>query len=108
MESGIQTFFSCESGILVFGVQNPANDWKAKSIIWDPESKTVLDYLKWGSNSISLNGSHNWHNYAKWGELTMVVLKKSVTYILKTKGRCFSLFMVVTLERDVCELEQIP
>ena len=80
MESGIQTFFSCESGILVFGVQNPANDWKAKSIIWDPESKTVLDYLKWGSNSISLNGSHNWHNYAKWGELTMVVLKKSVTY----------------------------
>ena len=29
----------------------------------------------------------------------MVVLKKSVTYILKTKGRFFSLFMVVTLEK---------
>ena len=33
------------------------------------------------------------------GEMTMVVLKKSVTYILKTSGRCFSLFMVVTLEK---------
>ena len=38
-------------------------------------------------------------DYSKWGEMTMVVLKKSVTYILKTSGRCFSLFMVVTLEK---------
>ena len=26
-------------------------------------------------------------------------IKTPVTYILKTKGRCFSLFMVVTLEK---------
>ena len=61
MESGIQTFFFLvESGILVFGVQNPANDWKPKSSIWNPESKNVLDYLTWRSNSTSLNGSDNW------------------------------------------------
>ena len=53
-------FFLVESGILVFGVQNPANDWKPKSSIWNPESKNVLDYFTWRSNSTSLNGSHNW------------------------------------------------
>ena len=46
-----------------------------------------------------MRGSCEVLDYSKWGELTIVVLKKSVTYILKTKGRFFSLFMVVTLEK---------
>ena len=52
---GIQEYFRVITGIVVFGIRNPANDWKSQiqvpvitsteSTACNPESKTVLDYL---------------------------------------------------------------
>ena len=43
-----------ESVILLFEVQNPLR-WNRKSNNWDPESKTVMDYLIWGDTKLGTN-----------------------------------------------------
>ena len=48
-----------ESGIDGCGIRNPRT-WNPKSTAWNPESKTLLDYLTWGEKCNSLtNGYRN-------------------------------------------------
>ena len=37
-----------ESGILGFGIRNTAQGIRNPNNEWNPESKTVLDFLTWG------------------------------------------------------------
>jgi len=41
-----------ESGIHGCGIRNPQT-WNPESTAWNPESKTLLDYLTWGKLSAS-------------------------------------------------------
>ena len=44
LKSGNQPFM--ESGIQGCGIRNPQT-WNPESTAWNPESKTLLDYLTW-------------------------------------------------------------
>ena len=44
--SGIQLLM--ESGIHGCGIRNPQT-WNPESTAWNPESRTLLDYLTWGN-----------------------------------------------------------
>ena len=39
------------SGILGFGIRNAAQGFQNPTNDWNPESKTVLDFLTWGDTS---------------------------------------------------------
>ena len=41
-----------ESGIHECGIQNPRM-WNPESTAWNPESKTLLDYLTWGEHNVT-------------------------------------------------------
>ena len=40
-----------ESGIHGCGIRNPQT-WNPESTAWNPESRTLLDYLTWGDTTV--------------------------------------------------------
>jgi len=51
-----------ESGIHGCGIWNPQT-WNPESTAWNPESKTLLDYLTWGDYEVIIDETEGRINY---------------------------------------------
>ena len=92
LKSGIQPVM--ESGIHRCGIRNP-QAWNPESTAWNPEFKTLLDYLTWGewvwvletSNFIEISC---WPCHAKV-YLYWIIRKKNILSLLLKNERCLGM-----------------